>query len=74
MAKTAYRMLELEKEHGDLKKIIPPLVNQHGQQDTAKILKVSQATISRWLRENGYISRIVYQKSEELNDTVQPGQ
>lgn len=74
MAKTAYRILKLEKEHGDLEKVIPHMVNAIGQAQTAERLGVAQATISRWLKDNGYISRIVYQKSEERNDTIQPGQ
>jgi len=68
------RMAQLEARYGDLEKVIPQMVNTIGQSPTAERLGVAQSTISRWLRENGYISRIVYQKSEELNDTVQPGQ
>jgi predicted transcriptional regulator len=50
-----YKLKDLERKYGDLHKIIPRLVNQRGQQeDAARALKVSQATISDWLKDNGY--------------------
>lgn len=49
-----FRLKELEKEHGDLNKVIPALVNSKGQAGAAQTLGVSQATISNWLREEQY--------------------
>lgn len=54
MARTAYRINELEKEHGDLHALIPEMVNKHGVTKTAAALSISAATISRWLKTNGY--------------------
>lgn len=44
----------LALEHGDLHKIIPPMVNKLGQQQCAANLGVSQGTISLWLHKHGY--------------------
>ena len=44
----------LEAEQGDLHKIIPKLVNDGGQAYAAHQLNTTQATISRWLKTNGY--------------------
>ena len=52
----------LEQAYGDLHKIIPPIVNQHGQSFAARELNVSQSTISDWLRLNNYERRILYVK------------
>lgn len=52
-----YRIKELEREHGDLHCVIPKLVNELGQSGAAHELGVSQATISQWLRLNGYVKR-----------------
>lgn len=61
----AYRVRELEAEHGDLHKVIPPLVNKNGQGEAARELGVSQFTISKWLKDNGYERRTVYQLTPE---------
>lgn len=57
---------DLESQYGDLHKIIPPLVNTGGQAYAANQLNTTQATISNWLRENGYFKRVTYQ----LTDTA----
>ena len=62
-----YRIPELEKEYGDLHKIIPPLVNEGGQKYAAFQLGVSQATISEWLRDNGYTAKTTYEKQEQAS-------
>jgi len=49
-----YQLREIERMGGDLHKIIPLLVNQGGQKGAADTLCVTQATISRWLKMNGY--------------------
>lgn len=59
-----YRVTELEQQFGDLHKIIPPLVNEVGQAETARRLGVSQATISVWLKANHYESKTVYERPE----------
>lgn len=59
-----FRVRELEQQHGDLNKVIPPLVNLHGQEEAGRLLGVSGATISNWLKQNDYTSRIVYEKSQ----------
>lgn len=55
----------LEKEHGDLSRIIPELVNESGQLGAAQRLGVSTATISRWLRRNGYQLVMKWERIEE---------
>lgn len=57
-----YKLKELETKHGDLNKLIPKLVNDLTQSEAARRLETSQATISRWLKDNGYQSRIVWEK------------
>ena|SRR6266540_2667319 len=52
----------LEAERGNLERIIPPLVNAHGVVEAARKLKLSGATISDWLKDNGYVSRTYWQK------------
>lgn len=48
------KLVQVERERGDLHKVIPPLVNAGGQKAAAAALNVTQATISGWLRKNGY--------------------
>lgn len=55
----------LEKERGDLHAVIPPLVDRCGQIGAAQALGVSSATISRWLKDNGYKGRMVYKRDWE---------
>ena len=50
----------LEAEQGDLHKIIPKLVNDGGQAYAAHQLNTTQATISRWLKTNGYEVQTVW--------------
>jgi ABC-type multidrug transport system permease subunit len=59
------KLLELEHDYGDLHKIIPPLVNTGGQSYAAFQLQTTQSTISRWLRDNGYIPKTTYEKQEQ---------
>lgn len=62
-----YKLKEIEKEHGVLTDLIPALVNELGSQKAAADhLGISQYTVSVWLRENGYIAKTVYIKSEEM--------
>lgn len=49
------RLREIEEQYGDLQKIIPHLVNEHGQAEAARLLDVSPSTISLWLKHNGYV-------------------
>lgn len=49
-----HKLREAERLEGDLHRVIPKLVNQGGQALAAQVLKVSQATISTWLKQNGY--------------------
>lgn len=56
---------ELEQKHGDLHKVIPPLVNDHSQAEAARILGVTQATVSLWLRKNGYVKREAWERDSE---------
>lgn len=49
-----FKLRELEQKHGDLHKVIPPLVNTQNQREAAQALETTQATISNWLKANGY--------------------
>lgn len=63
---------QIEKEKGKpLDRIIPLLVNRGGQVLAAEKLGVSQATISKWLKDHGYESITIWQKKvtpEEVAD------
>lgn len=53
----------IEKERGKpMELIIPPLVNRGGQALAAEKLGVSQATISKWLKDHGYVARTSWMK------------
>lgn len=56
------KLLELEQKHGNLDRVIPPLVNRGGQALAAERLGTSQATISNWLKDHGYIKTEFWQK------------
>lgn len=60
----AIKIRRLEKEHGDLHRVIPEMVNAYGQWEAGRRLGVSGTTISRWLRQNGYEYRIVWERKE----------
>lgn len=64
---TPNRLQAIEQEHNTpLGELIPRLVNELGsQKDAADALGISQATISTWLKENGYVSKTVYVKTTE---------
>lgn len=53
-------LIALEREKGDLHKVIIPLVNLGGQKLAATELNVSQATISEWLTRNRYVRKVQY--------------
>lgn len=59
------KLLELEREKGDLDTVIPPLVNFGGQKHAAEVLGTTQATISLWLKKNGYKPTTQYTKHIE---------
>lgn len=56
-----FKLKELEQRHGDLHNVIPALVNKKGQNGAALELGVSGATISNWLKDNGYRQVIRYE-------------
>jgi hypothetical protein len=57
------RIKELEAEKGKpLDTTIVGLVNAGGQALAAHKLGISQSAISRWLKDNGYVSRTYWQK------------
>ena len=53
----------LEREKGDLERVIPPLVNKFGVVQAAKQLKMSPATVGKWLGDHGYISSTTWVKA-----------
>ena len=60
------RLVEIEANKGKLKELIPNLINELGSaKAAAKLLGVTDSTISRWLKANGYKPKIVYIKSDE---------
>lgn len=61
---TPHKLRQIERERGNLQKIIPSLVNQKGQSGAALILGVSTSTISQWLKANGYRQKITYEKEQ----------
>lgn len=68
---TKDKLKGLERERGDLHAVIPPLVNAVGQNEAARILKVSQSTISNWLRNNGYVQQTKYVQLSLLETDVE---
>lgn len=54
MAKTSQIEAKLRAWYGNLHEVIPKLVSEHGQEETARLLGVKQAWVSRWLRREGY--------------------
>ena len=64
-----YKLRELERNVGNLHEVIPSMVNLHGQAEAARRLGVSQFTISRWLKDNGYVQKVRYEK--EMEQTAQ---
>lgn len=53
---------DLEREKGDLDQVIPPLVNQFGVVEAARKLKMSAATVGKWLKDNNYTGSMIWQK------------
>lgn len=54
---------EIARERGKpADSIVLPLVNKIGQRLTAEKLGVSQATVSKWLEDNGYVLSSFWQK------------
>lgn len=64
-----YVLQELESQYGNLEEIIPKLVNQGGQKFAAFQLNTSQSTISKFLKEHGYIQKTEWIKEGELEPT-----
>lgn len=63
-----YRIQEVEREHNaPIEQIIPDLLNKFGtQKAVADHLGLSQATISMWLKENGYVQKVIYVRLEDF--------
>lgn len=70
MDESGYKLKKLASECGDLHTVILPLVNKVGQAETARKLGLSQFTVSRWLKRNGYKATIVYVKDEPEGETA----
>lgn len=60
----AQRMKKLALDH-NLNELIPGLVNRHGQIRAGMALGLSAATISKWLKANGYKRVSQYVRIEE---------
>lgn len=60
-----YRLREVEQEHGNLHDVIPRLADEHGQDKAGDMLGLSGATISTWLRDNGYKQRKRWEREEQ---------
>ena len=60
-----YRIKQIEREHKDLHSVIPKLVNEHGQAQAAQLLGISQTTVSKWLKDNGYVRVIRFERISE---------
>lgn len=59
------KLKELETT-ADFEGLLVKTVNNHGQVEAAKQLKVSQSSISRWLKEQGYTQVVQYVKREKV--------
>lgn len=72
MARIVKRLEEVEQEQGQpLDVLIPALLQELGSQKAAAdYLGISQASISQWLKANGYQSKTVWEKVS--NDDQQP--
>lgn len=55
LPKSFYKINELQDRHGDLHEVIPALAADMTLREVAAQLGVSQATVSRWLSDNGYV-------------------
>lgn len=64
MAKSR-KLREVEQSRGNLKLLIPRLVNERGQKGAADELGVSATTISLWLKKHGYTPIIQYIRKGE---------
>ena len=67
---TPNKLRKLEQEKGDLHKVIPPAVNKLGQKDAAEELHLSTATISTWLKDNGYVFVGEWRKIDQQQSEV----
>lgn len=67
-----YRLPEIEQEHNQpLDQLIPNLINETGSQKaTAMLLGVSQATISMWVRDNGFVLKTICIKADEQPEGI----
>lgn len=63
------KILNLEKEHGNLHEFIPTMVNKHGQGKAAEIMGVCAATLSKWLKKNGYQEKRIWVRENENGRT-----
>jgi hypothetical protein len=59
-----HRIKELEQKHDNLESLIVALVNAGGQAAAARELKVTQATISQYLKRNSYRPKTIYIKDK----------
>lgn len=58
-----HQLKEVERMRGKpLDQDIPALVNERGQLHAALVLGVSQATISGWLKSNGFKKTVKWEK------------
>lgn len=66
------RLPEIEKEHSEsLHTLIPRLLAEmQTQKAVADHLGISQATLSVWLRDNGFIAKTVYVKSTPESEAI----
>lgn len=53
---------ELQREKGDLERVIPPLVNKYGVVEAGNKLKISASTVGKWLKDNNYVGNMVWTK------------
>lgn len=64
MGKTLRRRVDVEQEQGQpLDVLIPTLLQEMGSQKAvADYLGISQASISIWLKDNGYQAKTIWEK------------
>lgn len=64
------KLQKIAEQGKDLHKLIPKMVNEKGQEFAAEALGVKQPTISKWLKDNGYVLRTEWVKEGDGKEPI----